>query len=75
MNNNAGVRAQFRILAAALWGAVTVTLVVLAPDFPEGLIVAWGSLYMAVVGFGEAWYDSRKPPAPVPPVLPPGEIV
>lgn len=62
MNNNAGIRAQFRALTTALWGVVTVTLMWLGVDVPQEVIVAWGVLYFAVVGFGEALYDSRKKP-------------
>ncbi len=61
MNNNAGIRAQFRVLTTALWGAVTATLLFAGVELPEFLIVAWGTLYFAGIGFGEAYYDSRKP--------------
>ena len=59
MNNSASIRAQFRVLATALWGALTATLLFAGVNLPEYLIVAWAVLYTAAIGVGEAWYDSR----------------
>lgn len=68
MDNNAGIRAQFRILVAALWTAITATLLFAGVDLPDFALAAWGGLYFAASGFLEALYDSRKKrPAPPPP--------
>ena len=64
MNNGAGIRAQFRALTTALWAAVTGSAIYFGIDVPEGVIVLWGAVYFATIGFGEALYDSRKKTPP-----------
>lgn len=59
MKTSAGLRAQLRTGSAALWTAVTATLLWQGVDMPSELLVAWGGVYFAAFGIGEAVYDAR----------------
>lgn len=60
MNSSAGLRAQLRTGVAALWGALTATAAFVGPDIPDPIVAAWGLVYFAAFGIGEAVYDSRR---------------
>jgi hypothetical protein len=60
-------RGPFRVAAAAVSGALTLTLNAVFPDVPTEIWIAWGAAIMAIVGVGEVIYDGRrKPVVPVP---------
>ena len=61
-SNSAGIRGQVRVASAALWTVVTVTLIAFDVPIPnrEAVLAAWGGLYIALTGLGEAWYDNRR---------------
>ena len=58
------LRAQLRLLVAAISTAATHTVLFMFPDFPEAILVAWGGAVMGAVGVGEGIWDAmRKKPA------------
>ena len=52
-------RAAFRVLAAALSTAATLTVGYIWPDIPNEILIAWTGVWMAAVGVGEVLYDGR----------------
>ena len=52
-------RTTFRVLAAAINTAATLTVNYLAPSIPNELLIAWGGVFMAAVGLGEVLFDHR----------------
>ena len=53
-------RGPFRVAAAALSGAGTLTANFAFPGVPTEIWIAWGSAFMAFVGVAEVLYDERK---------------
>lgn len=62
------LRAQIRSGIAALWTALTLTIQWQVPSIPEELLVAWGGVFFAATGVGEAVFDYyRKGDSPAVP--------
>ena len=58
---SASLRGQIRVAAAAFWTVVTVTTIAFDIPIPnrEAVLAAWGGLFFAATGVGEAYYDYR----------------
>ncbi len=54
------MRAQIRAYAAVLWAAGTATALWLGADIPSEVIIAWGTVWFASFGIGEAAYDAWR---------------
>ncbi len=50
-------RAAVRVLAAAINTAATLTANFAFPSIPNEILIAWGGVFMAVVGLIEVFYD------------------
>lgn len=60
MKSGAGLRGAIRAGVTALWVAITVTANEVGIDVSETLLTAWGAVYFAAFGIGEAVYDHRR---------------
>lgn len=53
-------RTSLRVFAAAVNTAASLTVAYAFPDVPNEILIAWGGVFMAGVGFGEAIFDSVR---------------
>lgn len=51
-------RTTFRLLGAAINGAILVTLLTYT-SIPEPVVAAWATVLQAALGFGEVLFDHR----------------
>lgn len=57
--NSPGGRVAIAALISALTGAITVTVLAFAPEFPEVVLAAWGSVLLLSYRVIEAVWDSQ----------------